>query len=183
MTDATSLLFDLPGFRVIECVEDSESGGRRITVMGVGDVHGCPDCAVIAEGPYDYRDRVIKDLPFGQRPLVLVWHQRRFTCDEDQCERKTFTETSVQIPVRHRLTMRLRSKLEASASGSARSVSDVAREYRVSWGTVHGALIRKAMTLLPQPGPTTMIGIDETRARSVRWVCDDERSGSALIRG
>lgn len=72
MTDATSLLFDLPGFRVIDCVEDSESGGRRITVMGVADVHGCPDCAVIAGTPYDYRDRVIKDLPFGQRPLVLV---------------------------------------------------------------------------------------------------------------
>lgn len=174
MTDATSLLFDLPGFRVIECVEDPESGGRRITVMGVADVHGCPDCAVIAGVPYDHRDRVIKDLPFGQRSLILVWHQRRFTCAEDQCQRKTFTETSVQIPVRHRLTMRLRCKLEASASGSARSVSDVAKEYLVSWGTVHDAMIRKAMTLLPQPAPTTMIGIDETRARSVRWVCDDE---------
>lgn len=174
MSDATSLLFDLPGFRVIECVEDLESGVRRITVMGVGDVHGCPDCGVVTGDPYDHRDRVIKDLPFGQRPLALVWHQRRFTCDEDQCRRKIFTETSVQIPVRHRLTMRLRCKLEASASGSARSVSDVAKEYRVSWGTVHDALVRKAMMLLPDPRPTTMIGIDETRARSVRWRCDDE---------
>jgi transposase len=174
MTDATSLLFDLPGFRVIGCVEDPESGGRVITVMGVADVHGCPDCAVIAGDPYDYRDRVIKDLPFGQRPLMLVWHQRRFACDEDQCQRKIFSETSVQIPVRHRLTQRLRCKLEASASGSCRAVSDVAREYRVSWATVHDAIVRKAMTLLPQPAPTTMIGIDETRARSVRWLCDDE---------
>ncbi len=176
MTDATSLLFDLPGFRVIECVEDPISGGRRITVMAVADVHACPECAVVADDPYDHRDRVVKDLPFGQRPLILLWHQRRFTCGQDRCQRRIFTETSSQIPVRHRLTKRLRCKLEASASGSARAVSDVAREYRVSWATVHKSLVLKAATLFPQPAPTTMIGIDETRARSVRWRCDDEKN-------
>ncbi|GEM_PF-2290865 len=35
MTAATSLLFDMPGFRVIGCVEDPEWGGRGVMVMGM----------------------------------------------------------------------------------------------------------------------------------------------------
>lgn len=63
MSDATSLLFDLPRFRAIECVEDQESSGRQVTVVSEVDVHGCPDCGVIVDEPHDQCDRVIKDLP------------------------------------------------------------------------------------------------------------------------
>ena len=175
MSDATSLLFDLPGFSVIECVEDPSLGGRRVTVMSDVQVHGCPQCGVIVDTPYDHHGRVIKDVPFGDRPLQLVWHVRRFRCRQQQCPRKIFTETSDQIRVRSPLTSRLRCKLESSVSGSARAVSDVAREYGVAWGTVHNALVRQAAAMRPEPTPTMMIGIDETRARSVRWRCDDEK--------
>ena len=65
MSDATSLLFDLPGFRVVSCEED-DTGGRGVVVMQIADKHGCPRCGVLVGGrPYDMRESRIKDLPFG----------------------------------------------------------------------------------------------------------------------
>jgi transposase len=165
-------LFDLPGFRVVDCGED-ESGQRRVVVLGADDEHACPDCGVLAAKPYDVRESQVKDLPFGQRPLTVIWRKRRFLCREPACARRVFTETSGQIPSRHRLTGRLRAKLEAAASGSARSCADVAREYRVSDWSVHKALLDKAIRLLDSPHPVRRLGLDETRTRKVRWVLDE----------
>ena len=49
-------------------------------------------------------------------------------------------------------------------------MSDVAVEHGVAWWTVHRVLVAAAADLLGQAAPTTVIGIDETRARSVRWL-------------
>ena len=48
-------------------------------------------------------------------------------------------------------------------------MSEVAADYGVAWCTVHRILGATAVQALGQATPTTMIGIDETRARSVRW--------------
>ena len=48
----------------------------------------------------------------------------------------------------------------------------MAREYGVSWPTAHKALVAAAARWLPEPEPTSRLGIDETRFRSVRWVLD-----------
>jgi hypothetical protein len=42
----------------------------------------------------------------------------------------------------------------------------------VSWPTAHKALVAAAARWLPEPAPTSRLGIDETRFRSVRWVLD-----------
>jgi transposase len=65
-----------------------------------------------------------------------------------------------------------RDRVEQSA------VSDVAAEYGVSWPTAHKALVAAAVRWLPEPAPTSRLGIDETRFRSVRWILD----GVAWIR-
>lgn len=39
-------LFDLPGFRVIECVE-LDAGTRRVVIMQVAEEHGCQRCGVM----------------------------------------------------------------------------------------------------------------------------------------
>lgn len=117
MDDATSLLFDLAGFRVVSC-EENDMGGRRVVVMQVADEHACPRCGVLVGGkPYDLRESRVKDLPMGSRPLLVVWRKRRYRCGERRCPQQIFTERSVQIPPRHRLTVRLRRKLEQAASG------------------------------------------------------------------
>ncbi len=169
MEDGTTLLFDLPGFRVVECYEDGD-GQRQVVVMGLAAEHACPGCGVLVAKPYDHREMVVKDLPIGQRPLHLRWRKRRYACSEGACPRRTFTETSTEVPPRHRLTGRLRAKLESAASGSARSISDVAGEYGVSWWSVQRALVVTAAGLRPDPTPVRVLGLDETRARSVRWL-------------
>ena len=65
----------------------------------------------------------------------------------------------------------MRARLEQAASRSARAISDVAREYGVSWWSVHRALVDKALGLADRRlEPVRMLGLDETRARSLRWL-------------
>jgi len=73
---------------------------------------------------------------------------------------------------RGRVTERLRDRVATAIASSNRAVSDVAAEYGVSWPTAHKALIAAAVRWLPAPGPTTVLGIDETRFRTVRWILD-----------
>lgn len=169
MEDGTTLLFDLPGFRVVECYQD-EANQRHAVVMGAADEHACPRCGVLVSKVFQLREMALKDLPFGHRRLVLRWRKRRYACPEGRCPRRTFTETSAQVPPRHRLTGRLRARLESAASHSARALSDVAAEYGVSWWSVQHALVVTAAGLLPDPAPVRLLGLDETRARSVRWL-------------
>lgn len=61
---------------------------------------------------------------------------------------------------------------EAIAPGN-RAVSEVAREHGGSWPTAPKALVVAALRWLPQPTPTTRLGIYETRFRSVRRLSGD----------
>ena len=177
MSDATSLLYDLPGFRVVS-VESTPLGVRRVVIMGVSGEHGCPRCGVPVGGrPYDLRCSRVKDLPVGHRRIEVVWRKRRYRCPEQRCPQRVFTERSEQIPPRHRLTGRLRARLEQAASYSARALSDVAEEYGVSWWSVQHALVVTAAARAPgELPPVRMLGLDETRARSMRWNFDPELS-------
>ena len=67
---------------------------------------------------------------------------------------------------------RLRDKVASAIADSNRAVSEVAAEYGVSWPTAHKALVAAAAHWLPEPEPTAVLGIDETRFRSVRWILD-----------
>src|SRR5512143_1107836 len=99
--DATTLLFDLPGFRVVS-VEVTPLGLRRVVVMQVADEHACPRCGVLAGGkPYDMREMRVKDLPVGHRPLLVIWRKRRYRCRDSVCSQRVFTERSEQIPPRY----------------------------------------------------------------------------------
>jgi len=69
--------------------------------------------------------------------------------------------------------MRLRSKVSAAVVTTNRAMSEVAGEHGIAWWTVHRILVAAAAQLLGHAGPTTMIGIDETRARSVRWLREE----------
>ena len=57
-------------------------------------------------------------------------------------------------------------------AGSNRSVADVAAEHGVSWPTAHKALVAAAARWLPEPEPSAVLGVEETRFGSVRWILD-----------
>ncbi len=150
--------------------EDVE-GDRVVVVQGLEDEQACPDCGVLSGAVHSRRPRAIKDLPHGRGPLRVCWDQRRWACRERACPRRTFAETSVQIGAGQRLTGRLREQLERAVSASTRSAADVAREYAVSWWSVNRALVVKAASMTGlAPAGVRLLGVDETRARSVRWL-------------
>jgi transposase len=170
--DATSLLFDLPGFLVLECVELSDDV-RQVLIMQSADEHGCPRCGVIAEFVFDEREQRVKDLPFGERRLVVVWRKRRYRCLEQACPQRVFVERSDEIRLRRRTTERLRRKL-ATADAECRAYARVAGEYEVSWWLVNDVAVRAAAQLPAEPAPVRWLGIDETRTRTPRWVHNSE---------
>jgi transposase len=172
MSDRTTLLFALPGFRVLDVTAEPD-GGRRVTVETVAAEGGCPKCGVLSALIKDRPTSRAKDLPHGPT-AVRVWvRKRRFVCAERLCPRRSFTEVSDQLPARARLTKRLRVKISESVTRTNRAMTDVGADYDVVWATVHRILVAAAVELVGQAAPTTMIGIDETRARSVRWFRED----------
>jgi transposase len=169
MEKATSLLFDLDGFGVVS-VRPLADGSREVIVGGTAVVQACPACGVFAGRVHARWAQRITDLPFGE-PLSVWWDKRRWACDEPACARRTFSEHNSQVGPGQRLTRRLRDRLEQAVSTSTRAASGVAAEYGVSWWSVNQALVVKAAAVLgPAPDGVRMLGVDETRARSVRWL-------------
>ena len=163
------MLFAMPGFRVLD-VSLVPGGDRRVLVESVADEGGCPSCGVLSALVKDRPTCRVKDLPHGPVPLRVWVRKRRFVCAERLCERRSFTETSAQLPARSRLTARLRVRIGEAVTGRNRAMSDVAVEHGVAWWTVHRVLVAAAADALGPAVATTRIGIDETRARSVRWL-------------
>jgi len=114
--------------------------------------------------------RRVKDLPASGQRVELWWRKRRLVCLPAACPRRSFLEHTAAIPPRSRLTVRLREHLARAIAGSNRAVSKVAAEHEVDWHTAHRALVAAAARWLPAPMPTGVLGIDETRACSVRWL-------------
>jgi transposase len=171
MKDATTVLFDLDGFQVVS-VEPAPDDVRRVVLVCVEE-QACPSCGVPAARVHSRRLQPVKDLPFG-RPLAVLWDKRRLFCDENACARRTFTERAEQLGPRQRLTLRLRRRLADAVSRSVRSAVDVAREHDVSWWSVQAAMVVAAAALTPAaPAGVRRLGVDETRARSVRWLLAD----------
>jgi len=129
-----------------------------------------PACGVLSGLIKDRPTSRVKDLPHGPVPLVVFVRKRRFACAELLCERRSFTEPTAQLPARARVTTRLKVKVCAAVTTTNRAVSEVAKDHGIAWWTVYRILVKAAADVLGQAAPTSMIGIDETRARRVRWV-------------
>lgn len=162
---------------MIECVELEDGDSRRVVIMQDALEHGCPRCGVVVGGrPYDVRESRIKDLPFAERALVVIWRKRRYRCPEPSCLQKLFVERSGEILPRRRSSERLRRAL-ARADGECRAYCRVAAEYGVSWWLVNDVAVRAAAQLPVQPPAVRWLGIDETRTRRPRWRQDPDTGG------
>jgi transposase len=174
MNDPTSLLFGLDGFAVLDVVRVEDGGVVRVVIETVSAEAACPDCGVVSSRIKDRPTSRIRDLPASGQRVELWWRKRRLLCTEPACVRRSFVERCDAVGFRSRLTARLRGRLATAIAGLNRAVSDVAAEHEVGWHTAHAALIAAAAGWLPEPEPTRVLGIDETRARSVRWLLEDQ---------
>src|SRR5512142_350567 len=174
MDGAMSLLFDLPGLWVVSC-EGMPPDGRRVVVMQRAAEHGCPRCGVLAGGkPYDVREMRVKDVPLGHRPLEVVWASDA-TAAVSRRARSGYSPSG-----------RCRSRrVAASRCGCRPGWRRRCRGRRGRCRTPHAttacpggvctALVDKALTGIDSPRePVRMLGLEETRARSLRWVWEDD---------
>ena len=169
MKDRTTLLFGLGEFTVVD-VDRVGADAVRVVVETVAREAACPECGTVSARVKDRPLRRVKDLPCSGQRVELWWRKRRLVCLPASCPRRSFLERTAAIPPRSRLTARLREHLARAIAGSNRAVSEVAAEHGVAWHTAHRALVAAAVRWLPEPTPTAVLGIDETRARSVRWL-------------
>ena len=169
MSDGTTLLFGLPGVRV-ERVERRADGTRVVHVATADEAAAaCPTCGVVSRSVKGRVRTSPRDIGYGEDRIVVCWNKTRWRCREDYCERSSFTEAIAQVPARARITRRLRTQIGAAIGDAARSVAEVAANHSVSWPTAHRAFVAHADTVLGEPHPTPVLGIDETRRGKPRW--------------
>jgi transposase len=170
--DAASVIFNLPGYRVVDAV-DLPLRGRRVKVQPVDLDDGCPGCGVVSSRVHAWVEQRVRDIPHAGQVVVVV-RKPRLICLEPACGRRTFTPATEQLPARARCTTRLKTALLDAVINSGRAVSEVAADLGVAWWTVQ-ATVDAAAVLLPEVDNLHVrrLGIDEHRYRRVRWFRDD----------
>jgi len=167
---STTLLFGLPGVRVAR-VERGEKDARVVHVVTAEEeAAACPQCGVFSTSVKEYPTTRPRDLPYGERPIRVVWRKVRWRCREPRCPRGSFTEQIAEVPAGRRTTGRLRRAIASAVGDAARSVAESAAAHGVSWPTAHAAFVEAAELVLGEPEPTPVLGIDETRRGKPRWV-------------
>lgn len=171
LRDAASVIFNLPGYHVIDAI-DLPLGGRRVIVRADTIASGCPDCGVVSARVHAWCRQRVKDVPHaGDIEVVVV--KPRLVCGEQRCPRRTFTQTTPELPLRARCTTRLRAALLTAVIDQGQPVDQVARTYGVAWWTTQ-ATVNSAIDTLGDVDALhiTWLGIDEHRYRRVRWYRD-----------
>lgn len=177
-SSAASVLFNLPGYEVLEVTRD-EDGRRRVVISTPVAEAACPDCGVLSARVHQRTHQRLADVPFDGH-LEVVWLKKRWACAEVLCSRRSFTEHTDQVPPRARLTARLKDAILDAVAGEVRAIDRVAGQFGVSWPTVQRLVDQAVTTLMTwrrtRPRLVRFLGIDEHRFRSVRWFKDDSGS-------
>ena len=158
---ATALL-GMDGFVVGAQVDDGDD--VLLMVETTADVVGCEGCGTRAVG-HGRRQVKVRDMPIGDRRVVLVWRKRLWRCSDEDCPVKTWSEDTDAIAPRAVLTERARAEICRRVGRDGHSVASLAREFGVSWHAAmeavrdHGRPRVDHLSRLRLPGA---IGIDET---------------------
>lgn len=145
---ASAVMLGLDGFVVTAA---GEYGGElELLVETMQATTGCPDCGVVAR-PHGRRAHVVRDVPAGGRPVVLVWNKRIWRCAEPACARRTWSETSPAVRPRAALTERARWWACRRVGEQEATVEQVRRELGVGWNTVMRAVDEHGRPLVDDP--------------------------------
>jgi transposase len=128
------------------------------------DAVGCDACGTRAVG-HGRREVRVRDLPIGDRRVVLVWRKRLWRCPDADCVIKTWSEETDAIAPRAVLTERARAEVCRRVGRDGHCVAQLAREFGVSWHPAMEAVRdhgRPRVDHLSRLRLPTAIGIDET---------------------
>ena len=135
-----------------------------LMVETVADVVGCDGCGTRAVG-HGRRVVRVRDLPAGDRPVVLVWRKRIWRCADADCGVRTWSEETDGIGPRAVLTERARAEICRRVGAEGHSVAQVARSSGVGWHTAMAAVVdhgRPRVDHLSRLRRPSAIGLDET---------------------
>jgi transposase len=132
MSDATSVLLGIEDEFEVVSVERLDPGQVKIIIEMQATDAPCPACGVFTSRVKDRPLRRVRDLPASGQQSRLWWRKRRLLCVEVLCPRRSFTQESVAIRPRGRVTERLRARVAEAIAAGNRAVSEVAGEYGVS---------------------------------------------------
>jgi len=107
-SEGATALLGMDGFVVgaqAEC-----DGELWLMVETTADVVGCETCCTRAVG-HGRREVKVRDLPIGDRRVVLVWHKRLWRCADADCDVKTWSEDTDAVAARAALTERARAEI------------------------------------------------------------------------
>jgi transposase len=161
-SEGATALLGMDGFVVGAQVE--VDGELWLKVETTDDVVGCDACGTRAIG-HGRREVRVRDLPIGDRRVVLVWRKRLWRCPDWDCPVKTWSEETDAIAPRAVLTERARVEICRRVGRDGHSVASLAREFGVSWHPAmeavrdHGRPRVDHLSRLRMPAA---IGVDET---------------------
>jgi transposase len=129
LSNSINKLLNLKGVKVRKISHDDSF--IRIHINTDPREHCCPACGSATSKIHDYRDQVIKDLPFQFKHIYLILRKRRYICS---CG-KRFYESYNFLPRYHRMTNRLVHYICQELSKLI-SMAEVAKSANVSVPTV-----------------------------------------------
>jgi len=95
--ELTCALVGLGEYTVTAAVEMAE-GGLVVEVIATRAEAPCPACGTFSDRVKSYRTCTVRDSPTHGRRCRLLVTKRAFRCVTPGCARKSFTETSGQVP-------------------------------------------------------------------------------------
>ncbi|MBF8185783.1 ISL3 family transposase [Nonomuraea sp. K274] len=166
-----NLLLGLDGVDVFDAAT-SANGTLTVYVTTSPDIAGgCTGCGVLSRRPLELVATHPRDLAVGERRVRLVWHKRRWWCDENACQKRTFSEAIPQINPGMRTTRRLRRAIGEAIGEQLLAAAEAARSHGVAWPTAHACFVELAddagiiPALDPCPGPIEPAEPDSQAAR------------------
>jgi len=166
---AATALLGLPGL-MVTAVTQTGDGWAVVDVLTAPEraeaARCCPDCGARA-AVKETVTTTPRDVYLGDQQILLRWRKRRWECQNQDCEQKTFTESLPAVPPRARLTSRLRTRLGQAVGDDLMPAAAAARRYGVSDRTAARAFTAYAGTQLADldsgQEPAEAAGIDEFR--------------------
>ena len=142
-------MFGVPGVGVLAA---GELGGElHLLVETTRQVEGCRSCGVVAVA-HGRREHLLRDAPFGHRPVVVMWRKRIFRCAEPACPVTTFSEDHPLAGHRAALTRRAITWAVDALEQDDTTVSALARRLGVGWHTLWRAVKVEAAARVARPG-------------------------------
>lgn len=177
--DQAWISIHLPECYVTEVKQDKEQ--IDIYAFSTREGDACPDCQSYSTKIHGRYERQLKDIPSQMKSLVIHLTVRRFTCVNEFCARRTFTEDTSRLASPYaRRTKKLTAWLTRIALAlGGEAASRLSAYLGVS---VSGSTLLRILHSLPMPPlqlPVNAIGIDDWAWRKGdRYgsiICDLER--------